>query len=153
MAHALAQAPLFFYAQSSKPSALYGNWFQSTAATRKFAQGAGAAMLAYAGANNVTGATAGIPVVTDFATLDGFTQAILEGRLTGPTQLVAGALLFLVAGKSTARLVGLLAGLALVYMYSQGHTMADGFELTKDIASRLGVAVEAFRSAGTQSAT
>lgn len=155
MTRALAQAPLFFYAQPSKPSALYGGWFGSVDTVRKFAQGAGTAMLAYAGANNVTGAGAaasGVPVATDFTTLDGFTQAVLEGRLTGPAQLLAGAFLFLAAGRCTARLVGLFAGLALVYLYMQGHTAAEGFELTKDFASRIGAAIAAFRGAGVEAA-
>ena len=153
MAQALTQAPLFFYAQSAKPAALYGGLPRSVDTARKFAQGTGTALLALAGANNVAGATtAGVPLMTDFTSVDGFTQAILEGRLTGPAQLIAGALLFLAAGKCTARLAGLLAGLALVYLYTQGHTVADGFDFAKDFTTRLSVAIDAFRHAGADPA-
>ena len=106
MAHALTQAPLFFYSQPTKPRALNDRWARLAGALRKFAQGAGTPLLAYAGAANVTAEAAGAPMATDFTTLDGFTQAILEGRLTGPAQLIAGAFLFLAAGRCAARLVG-----------------------------------------------
>jgi hypothetical protein len=153
MTRALTQAPLFFHAQHSKPSALYGPQFGPIDAVRRFAQGAGTSMLAFAGARNVTGAgvaEGGIPVATDFTTIDGFTQAVLEGRLTGPTQLLAGAFLFLAAGKCTARLVGLFAGLALVYLFMQGHTITEVFDLSKEFASRFGAAVAAFRGASAE---
>ena len=152
MAQALTQAPLFFYAQPTKPSALRSRWVRMIDTVRKFAQGAGTPLLAYAGAANVTAEAAGAPMATDFTTLDGFTQAILEGRLTGPAQLIAGAFLFLAAGRCAARLVGLAAGAALIYLYTQGYTVAEGLTLSKDIASRLAAAYDAFQSAGIDGA-
>ena len=152
MAHALTQAPLFFYAQPTKPRALNDGWFRSIDSARKFAHGAGTALLAYIGAGNVTGAAAGAPSAADLTTLDGFTQAVLEGRLTGPAQLIAGAALFLAAGRCTARLVGLAAGLGLIYLYTQGHTVADGVTLSREFAARLIAAFNAFQNAGAVAA-
>lgn len=152
MAQALTQAPLFFYAQPTKPSALRSRWVRMIDTVRKFAQGAGMPVLAYTGAANVTADAAGAPIMTDFATLDGFTQAILEGRMTGPAQLIAGAFLFLAAGRCTARVIGLAAGAVLIYLYTQGYTVAEGLTLSKNIASRLAAAYNAFQSAGAEAA-
>ncbi|MEK7266321.1 MAG: hypothetical protein AAB227_09510 [Pseudomonadota bacterium] len=148
MAQTLTQAPLFFYSQPSKPRALSNRWVRVIDSVRKFAQGGGTPILAFNGATNLTADAAGSPVIADFTTLDGFTQAVLEGRLTGPAQLIAGAFLFLAAGRCTARLVGLAAGFTLIYLYTQGHTLAEGVTLTKDLASRLIAAFNAFQSAG-----
>lgn len=147
MAHALTQAPLFFYSQPTKPQALTDRRARLAGALRKFAQGMGTPILAYSGVSTAS-EVAGAPSVADFATLDGFTTAVLEGRLTGPAQLIAGALLFLAAGRCTARLVGLAAGALLVYLYMNGATAADGLSLAKDFAARIGAAFEAFESAG-----
>jgi len=148
MAHALTQAPLFFYAQPTKPSALNNRWVRIVDTARKFAQGAGTPILAYSGAANAADVAAGAPAITDFTTLDGFTQAVLDGRLTGPAQLIAGAFLFLAAGKCTARLVGLAAGAAIVYFYTQGHTVAEGLVIIKDFTARIVAAAKAFENAG-----
>lgn len=148
MAHAAIGQPLVYYAPPSKPAALYERHFPSIGALRKFAQGAGTALLGFSGANNMTGATAGgVPTVADFTTLDGFTQAVLDGRLTGPAQLIAGAFLFLAAGRCTARLLGLFAGLALVYFYMQGVTLADMLRYAAGASARFAEALSAFASA------
>lgn len=152
MAHALTQAPLFFYARPTKPRALYNGWFRSVDTARKFAHGAGTALLAYAGAGAVTGAGAGALAAADFTSLNALTQAVLEGRLTGPTQLIAGAFLFLAAGRCTARLAGLAAGAALIYLYTQGHTVAEGVTLSREFVSRLIAAFYAFQDAGVDNA-
>ncbi|OFW99827.1 MAG: hypothetical protein A3E78_07220 [Alphaproteobacteria bacterium RIFCSPHIGHO2_12_FULL_63_12] len=153
MAQALTQAPLFFYAQPTKPSALGNRWVRFVDTARKFAQGAGTPALAYSGAANAADVGGMAPTVTDFTTLDGFTQAVLDGRLTGPAQLIAGAFLFLAAGRCTARLVGLAAGVALIYLYTQGHTLAEGLTLSKEFVSRLIAAFDAFQNAGGGTAT
>lgn len=154
MAYAPAQVPAIFYAPPSKPAALYGNSFHSVDTVRKFAQGAGTALLAYSGAGDMSAAAAGggMPALAELTSIDSFTQAVLEGRLTGPAQLIAGAFLFLAAGKCTARLAGLLAGAALIYLYTQGHTLAEGLQLARDLTVRLGAAANAFRGAGTDPA-
>lgn len=147
MAHALTQAPLFFYSQPTKPRALNDRWARLAGALRKFAQGAGTPILAYSGLSTAS-EVAGAPSAADFATLDGFTLAVLEGRLTGPAQLIAGALLFLAAGRCTARLVGLVAGAVLVYLYMNGATAADGLSMAKEFTTRIVAAFKAFESAG-----
>lgn len=137
--------PVFYYAAPSKPAALYDRGFVSIGAVAKFLQGAGTALLAYTGAGNLTGASgAGVPGVTDFTTIDGFTQAMLEGRLTGPAQLIAGAFLFIAAGRCNARMLGLFAGLALVFFYSQGVTLAEMIQIGGDLVGKLVAAAAAF---------
>lgn len=151
MAYPAMPHPSLYYGAPSKPSALYDLRFGSLEAIVKFGQGAGAALAAFAGVNNVTGvagAAPGAPTLTDFTTLDGFTQAMLEGRLTGPAQLVAAAFLFLAAGRCTARLMGLFAGLGLVYLYMQGATLSEALQLAGELGERFAAAAQAFRGAG-----
>ncbi|MFZ5617785.1 MAG: hypothetical protein ACOZAA_10760 [Pseudomonadota bacterium] len=148
MAHAATGHPIVYYAPPSKPAALYERHFPSIGAVRKFAQGAGTALLGFSGANAMTGeAAAGAPTVADFTTLDGFTQAVLEGRLTGPAQLIAGAFLFLAAGRCTARLLGLFIGLTLIYFYMQGVTLTDMLRYAAGASARVAEALSAFASA------
>lgn len=108
-------------------------------------------MLAYAGAGNVVGGSAEAsvtPIVTDFTTIEGLTQGVLEGRLTGPAQLMAGLLLFLLAGKSSSRMVGLFVGLAAMYLYAQGVTLNDVWTVVESFVGRMSAAASAFQSAG-----
>jgi hypothetical protein len=138
MSIAAFRPSFLYYAGPSKPAALYENRFGSFGAVAKFLQGAGTALLAYSGAGAIAGpAGAGAPGASDFTTLDGFTQAILEGRLTGPAQLLAGAFLFLAAGRRHARMLGLFAGLALVILHAQGVTLAEMLSVGGDIVMRL----------------
>ncbi len=151
MAYPALPHPSLYYGAPTKPSALYDLRFGSIDTIVKFGQGAGAALAAFAGVNNVAGAadaTPGAPTMSDFATLDGFTQAMLEGRLTGPAQMIAAAFLFLAAGRCTARLVGLFAGLALVYLYMQGMSLSEALQLAGELGDRFAAAAQAFRGAG-----
>jgi len=136
MSIAASQPSRLFYAAPAKPAALYRYRFGSLGAVAKFLQGAGTALLAYSGAGAIAGpAGAGAPAASDFTTLDGFTQAVLEGRLTGPAQLVAGAFLFLAAGRCNARMLGLFAGLALVILHAQGVTLAEMLAVGGEVAA------------------
>lgn len=151
MAYPAIPHPSFYYGAPTKPRALYALRFGPIDPIVKFGQGAAAALAAYSGVNNVTGvagAAPGAPTIADFTTLDGFTQAMLEGRLTGPAQIIAAAFLFLAAGRCTARLVGLAAGLALVYLYLQGATLSEALQLAGDLGDRIAAAAQAFRGAG-----
>lgn len=124
MAHASFPLPSFYYAAPSKPAALYDRDFGRFGGLRCFSQGLGSAIVAYAGANT-TATPGGAPVATDFTSLDAVTMAMLDGRLTGPAQILAALALFLTAHHSTPRLLGLLAGMAIVYFHMQGVTVYD----------------------------
>ena len=148
MAYPAIPHPSFYYGAPTKPRALYALRFGPIDPIVKFGQGAAAALAAFSGVNNVAGAAPGAPTIADFTTLDGFTQAMLEGRLTGPAQIIAAAFLFLAAGRCTARLVGLVAGFALVYLYLQGATLSEALQLAGDLGVRIAAAAQAFRGAG-----
>jgi hypothetical protein len=136
MHQAINQFSTFAYA-TSKPAALYELRSGPIAAAIQFFQGLCAALLAYAGVGNVSGADGpGAPVAADFSTLDGFTQAVLEGRLTGPSQMLTATFLFFLAGGRNARLAGLLTGLALVFAHAQGVTLADGLSFLGEYGAR-----------------
>lgn len=149
MAHTLATYPQIYYAPPSKPRALYYGPAHLIETARKFIQGAGTALLAYMGAGKMANASvAGASTISDIMTIDGLTQAVAEGRLTGPAQLAAALFLFLAAGRCVARMVGLAAGLAVIYLYTEGHTLAEGLSILKAIADRLAAAISAFQDAG-----
>ena len=140
----------FLYAPPSKPSALYAGRLQAFDAIRKLGQGLGSAWLTFSSAQNtatMTVAPAGAAVASDFTSMDGFVQAVLEGRLTGPAQLAAGAVLFLVAGRCTARTLGLGLGLAALYFLQRGASPADVISAAGDLFVRLRAAFDAFMAA------
>ncbi len=126
MARVTHPLPGFYYSAPSKPAALYDREFGRFGGLRCFSQGLGAAIVAYSGVNT-TAAPGGAPLVTDFTSPDAVTLAMLDGRLTGPAQILAAIALFLTAHHSTPRLLGLLAGMAIVYFHMQGVTVYDAF--------------------------
>ena len=143
MAHApsLVQPLLYYAGHSSKPAALRSDRLRSFGPVAKFLEGSGAALLAYSGAGAVTDGAGGIPAAGDFASLDDLTRAALEGDFTGPAQLAAAAALFIVAGRSNARMIGLFAGLAFIYFYSQGVTLSEMLAAGAEIVGRLSQAL------------
>lgn len=141
-----------YFAPPSKPAALYAGRLPAFAGLRCYLQGIGSALVAYTGATT-TAAPGAAPAASDFASLDTVTLAMLDGRLTGPAQIIAAVALFLTAGHSTARAMGLLTGMALVMLHMQGVTVRDalifaGDELRRlsDLAQSAGRASEAIRS-------
>lgn len=141
-----------YFAPPSKPAALYAGRMPAFTSLRCYLQGIGSAIVAYTGATT-TAAPGAAPVAADFASLDAVTLAMLDGRLTGPAQIIAAVALFLTAGHSTARAMGLLTGTALVALHMQGVTLRDalvfaGEELRRlsDLAQSAGRTAEAVRS-------
>ncbi|MDZ7627596.1 MAG: hypothetical protein U5J99_04200 [Parvularculaceae bacterium] len=132
-----------FYAPAlSKPAALYDNRSSRFGGLRCFSQGLGSVLVAYTGASATT-APGGAPMVTDFTSLDTVTLAMLDGRLTGPAQILAALALFLTAHHSAPRLFGVLAGAAIVYFHMQGVTLYDAFVFASDELRKLAGAFEA----------
>lgn len=125
-----------YYAPPSKPAALYPSRFPPFAGLRCFLQGIGSAIVAYSGAA-ATAAPGAQPSAADFVSLDAVTLAMLDGRLTGPAQILAALALFLTAGHSTARMMGLLTGLALVGLHIQGVTVRDALVFAGENLGRL----------------
>ncbi|MFN0023100.1 MAG: hypothetical protein ACKVS5_04300 [Parvularculaceae bacterium] len=137
-----------FLSSPSKPAALYAGRAVGLNSLRCFAQGLGSALVAYTGATNAASPGAA-PVATDFTSLDAFTLAVLDGRLTGPAQLLGAVALFLTAGQSTARVLGLLVGMTLVYFHMQGLTLRDALVFAGDEVRRFADAIEASRAVET----
>ena len=113
-----------YFAPPSKPAALYYGRARRLGGLRRFPQGFGSAIVAYSGATN-TAAAGAAPVAADFVSLDALTLAMLDGRLTGPAQILGAVALFLTAHHGTPRLMGLLAGLTAVWLHMQGVTLQD----------------------------
>jgi len=122
-----------FAAPPSKPAALYAGRFGGL---RCFSQGFGSAVVAYSGAA-ASAAPGAAPVAADFTSLDAFTLAVLDGRLTGPAQILAALALFLTAHHSMPRTLGLLTGLIAVLLHMQGVTLTDALALAGDGLRRL----------------
>ncbi len=129
----------------TKPAALYAGRALSVNGLRCFAQGLGSALVAYTGATTAA-APGAAPVATDFTSLDAFTLAVLDGRLTGPAQIIGAVALFLTAGQSTARVLGLLTGMTLVYFHMQGLTLREALVFAGDQVRRFAAAIEAQRA-------
>lgn len=118
---------------------------------RKFAQGAGSALLAFAGADSLTNGAAaaagGSPPVLDFSSVAGMTQSLLAGGMSGPFQIVAAALLFLTAGRCVARFIGLVVVAAVLVLHTQGVTFENAWAFFENFAERLAAATSAFQTA------
>lgn len=142
--------PVPAYGLASSPQRYSLGQHRSINATRKFAQGAGSALLVFAGADSITDgaaeATAGAPPLVDFSTADGFAHSLLQGGLTGPTQIAAAVLLYLAAGRSTSRLAGFVIAIAAVALYLQGVTLADAAQFIDHFSRRVAAAVAAFQA-------
>lgn len=113
-----------YFAPPPKPAALYAGGFTRFPGLRCYLQGVGSAIVAYTGATTTAG-PGGAPAIADFASLDAMTLAMLDGRLTGPAQIIAAVALLLTAGHSTARMLGMLTGMGLVMLHLQGVTVGD----------------------------
>lgn len=131
-----------FYAPPTKPAALYAARFGRIGGLRCFSQGLASAIVAYSGAT-ATAAPGAAPVAADFTSLDAVTLAMLDGRLTGPAQIIAAIALFLTAHHSTPRILGLLTGLTIVYFHSQGVTLVDALAFAGDEVRRIAGALAA----------
>lgn len=118
---------------------------------RKFAHGAGAALLAFAGADSLTdgaaAAASGSPPIVDFSTIDGAAQSLLTGGLSGPFQIIAAALVFLMAGRCVARFFGLVVVSVILVLYMQGVTVESASAFLEHFAERLAAATSAFQTA------
>jgi len=139
-------ASSFFFAPPSKPAALYSRGSGRFGGLRCFSQGFGSALMAFSGLS-ATAAPGGAPVAADFTSLDAATLALLDGRLTGPAQILGAVGLFLTAHHAAPRMVGLLAGLAAVWFHAQGVTLGDALAVAGDGLSRIaGILTSAFEA-------
>lgn len=146
MSPAATQIASYLFAPPSKPAALYAGGLGRFGGLRCFSQGFGSAIIAYSGAT-MTAAEGRAPSAADFTSLDAVTLALLDGRLTGPAQILAAIGLFLTAHHAAPRTLGLLAGLVAVYLQMQGVTLGDALGAAGDglqkIAGILNSAAEA----------
>ena len=126
---------------------------RSVDVSRRFAHGAGAAMLMFTGAGAMTrsgedanplralmDALAGI----DFGSPEAIINAVGLDVFAGPMQIFCAASLFLLAGRCAARYVGLLAAGGVVYLYTQGVSIDDATLYTSNFLDRLNAARTAF---------
>jgi hypothetical protein len=120
-----------YFAPPSKPAALYAGRWGRFGGLRCFSQGFASAIVAYSGAS-ATAAPGAAPVAADFLSIDALTLALLEGRLTGPAQIIGAVALFLTAHHATPRLLGLLTGLTAVWFHMQGVTLQDALVLASE---------------------
>lgn len=134
-----------YFASPSKPAALYAGRLPLFSGLRCYLQGIGSAIVAYTGATT-TAAPGAAPVAADFTSLDAMTLAMLDGRLTGPAQIIAAVALFLTAGHSTARTLGMLTGMSLIFFHMQGVTLRDALIFAGQELQRLAAALEGARA-------
>lgn len=143
--------PLAYYPPASGSRPFTTRYPRSLSAARKFAQGAGSALLVFAGADSMTdnaaAAAAGAPPMVDFSSLDAIVRTVLTGGLTGPLQIIAAAFLFLAAGRCVARFFGLVVAAGILLLYLQGVTFEDAWLFVQRFALRLSAAVSAFETA------
>jgi len=120
-------------------------------ALRKFAQGAGSALLVFSGADSITGtaaaSTGGVTPVMDFSSLDGIVQTIFSGALTGQMQIAAAIFLFIAAGQCIARFAGLVVAGIVMVLYLQGVTIEEVYVFFQHFAERISAAANAFQTA------
>lgn len=123
---------------------------QSLNAARRFAQGAGSALLVFSGADSMTNSAAasvGDVAPLDFSSLDGIIQSAMSGGLTGPFQIIAAAFLFLAAGRCVSRFLGLIVAAGVLLLYMQGVTVQDAWLFLEHFTQRLSAAASAFQTA------
>ncbi len=147
--------PLPFFPAPS-PSRYQGRHSHYTVdALRKFAQGAGSALLVFSGADAVAnppataaGGFAGIDwSAVDFTSFEGMLGSFMNGPFTGPVQIVAAAMLFLMAGRCVARFFGLALGVTVLFLYTQGVTLEDAWTFAEHFIQRVAIAAQAFQTA------
>jgi hypothetical protein len=143
--------PVPYYAALHSSRLVETRWPRTIGTIRKFAHGAGSALLVFAGADSLNttanAAQNGAPAQIDFTSVDGVLQSVLSGGLAGPLQIAGAAFLFFAAGKCMARLLGLLAVGAIVLLYMQGVTITDAWGFMARFAERLSAAQTAFMTA------
>lgn len=119
---------------------------------RKLGQGAGAAILMFAGASTMIGDSANSTEkasapVRDFSSLNGFAESLATGGLMGPLQILGAIILFVAAGKSIARILGLLIAGGAIYLYLNGYSLPEAYELSLNLIERARIALDAFMTA------
>jgi hypothetical protein len=151
MSFAPTISPIPLYAGLQTPNSVGPNYFPAISAIRKFAQGAGSALLVFNGADSIasgaSAAEAGSQSVLDLTSLDALLQTLMTGGFNGPLQLGAAALLFLAAGRCVARFLGLTVAATAVVLYLQGVTFEDASLFTQNFMARLTAAAAAFQTA------
>jgi hypothetical protein len=124
---------------------------RSVDVARKFAQGAGSALLVFAGADSIASSAAasaaGAPPIADFSSLEGLMTTMLSGQLSGPIQIIVAILVFLAAGQCIARFFGLIAAATVIVLYLQGVTVEDVSVFVQHFGERIAAASSAFLDA------
>lgn len=118
---------------------------------RKFAQGAGSALLVFAGADSIASSAAasaaGTPPLADFTSLEGLLATMMSGQLAGPLQIIVAIFVFLAAGQCIARFFGLIVAATVIVLYIQGVTVEDVSIFAQHFVERLVAASTAFLDA------
>jgi hypothetical protein len=147
--------PLPFYPAPSSFQARHSHY--TVDAARKFAQGAGSALLVFSGADSVANpsANAGAGAGTsgfdwtsiDFTSFEGILGSLVNGPFTGPVQIIAAVMLFLMAGRCVSRFLGLAVGASVLFLYMQGVTVDDAWMFFERFGERITAAAQAFQTA------
>lgn len=129
----------------------FGGANGSVNAIRKFSQGAGAAVLMFSGADSLANgpqaSASGAQPVMDISSLNGIAESLATGGLNGPMQIAGAALIFMLAGKSTARILGLIAAAVLIVMHLQGVSLNEAGDFFARMGARVAAAADAFLNA------
>lgn len=143
--------PIPYYAAPATSGALGAGGSRPLGAARKFAQGAGSALLVFAGADSMTNgaaaSSAGEVSAIDFSSLDSVMQTAMSSGLTGPFQIIAAAFLFLAAGRCVSRFFGLIVAAGVLLLYMQGVTFGEVWAFLEHFMQRLAAAASAFQTA------
>ncbi len=138
-------APPGLKAPERRSASPYPQW---VSAVRKFFHGAGASLLLFSGANSITSDQPAAALVSaDAPALLGALGPLLGNDFAGPVQIVVAVLLFLAAGQSIARFVGLAVAAIVIFCYLNGVGPQDMWVMAQHFFARLGVAIEAFNNA------
>ena len=65
----------------------------------------------------------------------------------GPLQILGAIILFVAAGKSIARILGLLIAGGAIYLYLNGYSLPEAYELSLNLIERARIALDAFMTA------
>jgi hypothetical protein len=143
--------PATYYSIPQAKSRYVNHGHQPVGVMARLAQGAGSALLMFAGADSMTSAaeasSMGAPPLVDFTSIEGLAQSLVTGGLTGPMQIIAAIVLFLIAGKCIARFVGLAVVGTILVLYMQGVTFNDAWVFFEGFSQRLVAAASAFQNA------
>lgn len=116
-------------------------------AIKRFAYGAGSALLMFAGAGATSEAGSEAWTTMDMASVDGIAQSFFDGPLNGPMQIAAAIALFLAAGRCPSRVAGLAAVAAFMTLHANGVTANDIASFLEHFYIRLSTAGAAFLNA------